>query len=360
MNSQVNGPIHITVMHEFYTPQHLKALYECGTDYDLIMDDYIVISTRKIIKEMIENIRNRRGIVPAIKTAISRFLRRFKIYFLKSKVVIVGIAPYSSLMNKYKKIFANNVSFYFTSCEIWDGSECSTGKLSNRAAFEKILRENFRGIACVSQKTSDEIGFMGLPRAVVNHSINVASYHKKQAFNCKQREFIFFGQYIERKGIDFILRWFDENQEENIGITFYGAGPLKEDILRFAKRDPRVKEKGFLSQNELREHLNEFYFSLLPTRREPFGMSIIEAMASGLPTLASDVIGPSEIIKDSEDGFLFQCNDYLAFCEKMDQILGLSEDAYREICNRAMQSAWKYDASEIVKRWNILIRENIR
>jgi glycosyltransferase involved in cell wall biosynthesis len=43
---------------------------------------------------------------------------------------------------------------------------------------------------------------------------------------------------------------------------------------------------------------------LLPSREEPFGRALIEAMALGVPVLATDVGGPPEIIEDGREGYL--------------------------------------------------------
>jgi glycosyltransferase involved in cell wall biosynthesis len=43
---------------------------------------------------------------------------------------------------------------------------------------------------------------------------------------------------------------------------------------------------------------------LLPSREEPFGRTLIEAMALGVPVLATDVGGPSEIIENGREGYL--------------------------------------------------------
>jgi glycosyltransferase involved in cell wall biosynthesis len=43
---------------------------------------------------------------------------------------------------------------------------------------------------------------------------------------------------------------------------------------------------------------------LLPSREEPFGRTLIEAMALGVPVLATNVGGPAEIITDGREGYL--------------------------------------------------------
>jgi glycosyltransferase involved in cell wall biosynthesis len=42
---------------------------------------------------------------------------------------------------------------------------------------------------------------------------------------------------------------------------------------------------------------------------EPFGMVVVEGMAAGLPVIATAIGGPTEVIRDGEDGLLVPAND---------------------------------------------------
>lgn len=353
----IDNKINVVILHEYFTPQHFKALYESGKEVGIVVEDYIVLSNKKIVKELIESIKGKKGVFSSIFTACFRVFHKIRLIGLKNKTVIVGIAPYNYLLNKYQCVFKRNKCFYFTSCEIWDGSECGQGDLSNKDKYERILKEQFNGIACVSDKTQRATSFLKIPSVVVNHSINWNEYKRgtKLDWN-EEKRFVFFGQYIERKGIDFIFRWLDEHPEAKVEVTFFGDGPLKDIIIEKEKIDQRVIEKGKLTQTELKNELHNYNFSLLASRREPFGMSIIEAMAAGVPTLASNVVGPSEIICDGYNGILFDANNYKDFSCKMNDILHLTKDEYSELVNNAIEDAKKYDTREIVKRWNTLLR----
>lgn len=67
---------------------------------------------------------------------------------------------------------------------------------------------------------------------------------------------------------------------------------------------------------------------LLPSREEPFGRAVIEAMALGVPVLATDVGGPSEIIEDGRQGYLLPPLEPQAWARAVSRILD-SPDAGR-------------------------------
>jgi len=67
--------------------------------------------------------------------------------------------------------------------------------------------------------------------------------------------------------------------------------------------------------------LRETDYLLHPTAKEPFGVVLVEAMALGIPVLASNAGGPAEIVHHGENGLLFKPNDASDIAEKLTQVL---------------------------------------
>jgi glycosyltransferase involved in cell wall biosynthesis len=74
--------------------------------------------------------------------------------------------------------------------------------------------------------------------------------------------------------------------------------------------------RGLLGASDIAVHCSD---------REPFGLVLIEAMASGLPVVASDVDGPREIIRHGVNGLLVPPRDVEGFASAIEQILSLPD-----------------------------------
>jgi glycosyltransferase involved in cell wall biosynthesis len=79
---------------------------------------------------------------------------------------------------------------------------------------------------------------------------------------------------------------------------------------------------------------------------EPFGMVMIEAMASGTPVIAYDRGSVREVIKDGETGFICSPNDQKAIVDAINKLKGMSESehrAMRERCRRHVTENFSVD-----------------
>ncbi len=67
---------------------------------------------------------------------------------------------------------------------------------------------------------------------------------------------------------------------------------------------------------------------------ETFGMTILEAMAYGIPSIVPNVGGPTELIEDGYNGFCVDVTDAKVVAEKIKEVLGL--DGYERFANNAL------------------------
>ncbi|MEW6202336.1 MAG: glycosyltransferase [bacterium] len=88
---------------------------------------------------------------------------------------------------------------------------------------------------------------------------------------------------------------------------------------------------------------------VLPAYEEPFGISVLEAMALGIPVVATDAGGPSEILTDGENGFLVPPGDARAMAERIILLID-NPSAAQTLTENARHRVSEFDEKVIVKR----------
>lgn len=342
----------IYILHEYDIKSHFSALYEAEHKGIINIEEYIVLSRMFLIKKLIKDIINKKGIYTSFKYFLCEVNKNFKIKRIKNEILIVGIAPYDKLMNKYKDVFKENKSIYFTSWTDWSGNNFPKGTINNKKNFERILKDNFYAAACVSTKSEEGIKHIISNTVVVNHAINTYEYKVKNREDIKfnKKKLLYLGQLIPRKNINMILEWI-KSCNNKFEFDFAGDGELRSDIESNALKDDRIRYLGKLNKEQIKIQLKKYDFLVLPSKEEPFGIVLIEALASGVPCIVSDADGPREIVKNGYNGYIFNKNSQSEFNKTMNRIFKISMEEYYQLSRNSILASKAYDNNEIIKQW---------
>ena len=163
---------------------------------------------------------------------------------------------------------------------------------------------------------------------------------------------LFSGNLTRRKGAHW-LPAIAEKLEKN-SIIFFTQGPRGEGKL--IPKD-NLHGIGSVPFHEMPIHYRKMDILLMPTVREGFGLAIAEAMACGLPVVASNCSAIPELIDDGKGGFLCPIGDVQAFAEKINLLaesprLRLQMGEY----NRA-KIEQKFTLARMVKKYQALFEE---
>lgn len=114
-----------------------------------------------------------------------------------------------------------------------------------------------------------------------------------------------------------------------------------------------IKYKGFVNYNESTSILKQYYALLFPTYYDGEGMAgtILDAMSSGLPVLASNWKYNSEFIRDGRNGRLFELKNQKSLYRLLDEYKNGSLNQMKVNC---IEEAANYDSGHVM---GILIRE---
>lgn len=125
------------------------------------------------------------------------------------------------------------------------------------------------------------------------------------------------GELNENKNHETVLRAIASLKRDDIVYVICGNGGKKDFLQALAKElemEDRLILAGFRSDvAEIYKCCDIFAF---PSRREGLPVSVIEAMASGLPCIVSDIRGCRDLITAAENGFLCEPTDICGFAQK--------------------------------------------
>ena len=121
------------------------------------------------------------------------------------------------------------------------------------------------------------------------------------------------GRIEKEKGMHHAVKAVAEFKSENVKLDIVGSGPYLDELKLLITKlgiDEIVSCHGRVEDDELTELFARADIYLMPTtRQEGLPLTILEAMANGLPVIASDIGGISGVIKDTKDGLLVKPGD---------------------------------------------------
>ena len=140
-----------------------------------------------------------------------------------------------------------------------------------------------------------------VPIKVLHHAVDAEQFPLQNRCHSETFTFGSFGDFSPRKGIDVLLRAFQDefSPTEPVRLLMKSTS----SSAAYQVNDPRITFiSGFMNQESLLKFLQEMDVFVLPSRGEGFGLCGLEAMSTGLPLIATNWSGPSEYL-DREDSF---------------------------------------------------------
>ena len=141
--------------------------------------------------------------------------------------------------------------------------------------------------------------------------------------NAEVQVVLYVGRLAEVKGIDRVLTvWASMSHDKGAVLLIVGDGPLRKDLEAMAGRLGLRSSVRFLGPQA---DVSKFYgmadLFVLPSRSEGMSNALLEAMVAGVPSVASNVGGNREVIKDAETGFLVNWEETAACADLLRDLL---------------------------------------
>ncbi|WP_048152120.1 glycosyltransferase family 4 protein [Thermococcus cleftensis] len=188
----------------------------------------------------------------------------------------------------------------------------------------------------------------------------------REELGIEGRVVLYVSRMSPRKGPHVLLNAFQgvAKRTEDVTLVLVGSGemlPFLKAQAKFLKIEDRVRFLGYVDDATLPRLFGAADVFVLPsTTAEAFGIVILEAMASGIPVVATDVGGIPEIVGESESGFLVPPGNEPALEEAIQKLLSDEKLAkwFGSNGRRAVEKhySWRRVSGEIEKAYEETMR----
>ena len=144
---------------------------------------------------------------------------------------------------------------------------------------------------------------------------------------------------------------------KNVRLLLVGLDCMDGQVQRFASNNGASEKILFLGKrDDVPELLKVFDLFCLPSMYEGMPLTVLEAMASGVPVIGSDTLGINEVIRDNVNGLLFPVNDEKRLTDLMMGLL--ANDGLRARLSEAGKSSVEqcYSLCDKIKQYDQLFQ----
>jgi glycosyltransferase involved in cell wall biosynthesis len=197
-------------------------------------------------------------------------------------------------------------------------------------------------VACVSEATAERVRQVGVPAAkvaVIRNALDATAYERGEPGASATGGVRFrvgaVGRLSPEKGFDVFVRAAAvvARHRPDVGFILYGEGPMRpvlEELIRREGLAGRFILAGF--RQDLPAVLPGLDVAVSSSHTEGLPVALMEAMAAGLPVVATRVGGTPEVVADGVTGLLVPANDPAALAAK---VMALLDDPRRTAMGEA-------------------------
>lgn len=169
------------------------------------------------------------------------------------------------------------------------------------------------------------------------------------------QRFLYVGRLAPEKGLDTLVdayRMYRNSVENPWPMTCCGRGPMG-DVLRSC---PGIEDRGFVQPDALPGVYLEHGVFVLPSRYEPWGVVVAEALGSGTPVICTQAVGATEeLVRPHDNGLVVPSDNPAALAQAMRWMHDHAQQL-PELGSRGHEMAGEFSAAAWALRWNALLR----
>ncbi len=232
--------------------------------------------------------------------------------------------------------------------------------------WDSLRRWTYPFAAKIVVQTREAAGYFSeqlqLPSCIIPNPV-IAPSQEADAPIENRRVILAMGRLTAQKGFDLLLKAFAKlkNQHSDWMLTIVGDGELRSELEALRdklKLADRVDFLGTVKSPEAAFRSADMF--VLSSRFEGFPNALCEAMAWGLPVIATDCpSGPREIIRDGIDGILVQRENVAALSVAMANLMS-DEQKRIDLSSRATEVVERFGIEKIMSMWEELLTQVVK
>ena len=172
----------------------------------------------------------------------------------------------------------------------------------------------------------------------------------------KQGRTILFVHWLsKRKGADILVPIMNnlKFKIKNLKLMVIGDGPYKNKLIDEIKDnglEKQINVLGMVPNKEIADYYNRADVLIMPSMEEGFPRVLLEAMASGVPYVASDVGAVREISPEIAQRFLVKAGDTEMFAHKIETLLS-DEIVYEQFRKEELEKIKEYSLENVINKF---------
>jgi glycosyltransferase involved in cell wall biosynthesis len=193
-------------------------------------------------------------------------------------------------------------------------------------------------------------------RVIPNAAPRISDFTHSQSRSTRA---LFVGRLVPWKHLDHAIEVLPRFR--NLGLDVIGTGPAQRVLERVARDsgvEGRVSFLGAMPRDAVLNKMRTARFLVLPSSYEGMPHVVLEAFASGLPVVASDVGGIPELVNDRATGFLYEFGNRDALCKAVRA--AMDDDGAVSVAHAAAQVASRLTPSLIAKETGQALKDVAR
>ena len=223
-----------------------------------------------------------------------------------------------------------------------------------------IIYRNYNFITESTTSADDlrKIGIRSSHIVRIPPGVDISIY--RRSLKTESPTFVYFAGMRKYKRPDEAVKIFIKLREEipEAMLTIIGSGPELTEVKKLVEANhlyDSVTFTGRIPDEKLEEIVSSSWVNFHTSQTEGWGLSILEASASGTPTVAYSVPGVVDTVEDGVNGFKVRDNDIEAFVDAVLRILKNPQPLWES----SRKVAEKYSWDDTAKKWDEVIRNVI-